>query len=193
MQTYEGIWRKRQFVPSWVIQCLVSAFFVVAACLVLWAASLQPGKYGLVGDDYEIWDDDSTRNWLIGEGVFILLLGLFTIAANFVEAALFHRRRLSPATVLGLAVVRVAGWLVYLVVSAVATARVAAAALDVILGLLMVLTALVQLFYGAKFTHRQRKGLLYHQGGGATHKAGDAEYGMNNYQHNTTTTNTTGY
>lgn len=190
MQTYEGIWRKRQFVPSWVIQCLISAFFVVAACLVLWAASLQPSKYDLVGDDYKIWDDDSTRDWLIGEGVYILILSLFTIAANFVEAVLFHHRRLSPATVLALAVVRVAGWLVYLVVSAVATARVAAAALNLILGLLMVLTALLQLFYGAKFTHRQRKGMLPHQGGAGVNKTQDVEYGMSNYH---TATNTAGF
>ncbi|KAK7954129.1 hypothetical protein PG996_015014 [Apiospora saccharicola] len=188
MQTYEGIWRKRQFVPSWVIQCLISAFFVVAACLILWATSLQPSKYGLVGEDYEIWDDDNTRDWLIGEAVFILILSLFTIAANFVEAVLFHRRRLSPATVLVLAVIRVAGWLVYLIVSAVATARVAAAVLDVILGLAMVVTAFLQLFYAAKYTHQQRKGVLPHQGGGGA-KAGDAEYGMNTYSHNANTAN----
>ncbi|KAK7966877.1 uncharacterized protein PG986_001154 [Apiospora aurea] len=177
MQTYEGIWRKRQFVPSWVIQCLVSGFFVAVACLALWAASLKPGQYGLARD---IWADDDTRNWLIGEAVYLLLLSLFTIAANVVEAALFHRRRLSPAAVLVLAVIRTAGWLDYLIVAAVATAAAVSAVLDIILGLLMVVTALVQLFYGAKFTHRQRKGLLSHQGGGAR-KTGDAEYGMSNY------------
>ncbi|KAK8034238.1 hypothetical protein PG993_009233 [Apiospora rasikravindrae] len=182
MQTYQGIWRKRQFVPSWVIQCLVSGFFVVVACLALWAASLQPGKYGFVGDvdDYGIWADESTRNWLIGEAVYILLLSLFTIAADVVEAALFHRRHLSPAAVLVLAVIKTAGWLVYLIVAAVATAAAVSAVLDIILGLLMVVTALVQLFYGAKFTHRQRKGLLSQQVGGGN-KTGDAEYGMNHY------------
>ncbi|KAK8038320.1 hypothetical protein PG994_015087 [Apiospora phragmitis] len=159
MQIYEGIWRKRQFVPSWVIQCLVSGFFVFAACLILTAS----------------WE------------------ATITIAADVVEAALFHRRRLAPVAVLALAVVRAAGWLVYLVMAAVATARAVAAVLDIVLGLLMVVTALVQLFFGAKATHRQRKGLLPHQGGHAGKTGGDAEYGMNNYSQNNNNNNGGGY
>ncbi|KAK8066196.1 hypothetical protein PG997_012943 [Apiospora hydei] len=153
MQTYEGIWRKRQFVPSWVIQCLVSGFFVAVACLALWAASLKPGRYGLAGD---IWADDNIRNWLIGEAVYLLLPEPRSSTAG---ACRPPPSWYSPSSA-------PRGGSVYLIVAAVATAAVSAA-LDIILGLLMVITALVQLFYGAKFTHRQRKGLLSHQGGAA--------------------------
>ncbi|KAK8112014.1 uncharacterized protein PG998_008471 [Apiospora kogelbergensis] len=180
MKVYEGIWRKRYFVPSWIIQCLVSGFFFVAACLILWATSLLKDDYSL-GVDYDLWRDADTRKWLIGEGVYMLLLTLYTIISAIVESSLFHRRRLAPKTVTILAIVRTLGWLVYLIVSAVATARAVSGALDVILGLIMVASALVQLYYGAKFTHKERKGQLLQPGAAGGNKVGDAEYGMHNF------------
>ncbi|KAK6849081.1 hypothetical protein PG995_012914 [Apiospora arundinis] len=177
MQVYEGIWRKRYFVPSWIIQCLVSGFFFVAAILVIWAATRINSVYRDISDDNSDLLDDTTKKALIGVGTFMLVLSLFTIISDVVESALFHRRRLAPKTVVILSTVRALGWLVYLIVGAIATARAVSGLLDVILGILMVVTALVQLYYGAKFFHKERKGQLFQP----ANKAGGTGYGMDNF------------
>ncbi|KAI1867445.1 hypothetical protein JX265_007247 [Neoarthrinium moseri] len=164
MRRYEGIWRKAQLVPCWVLQCLASGIFLIAAGLLI-AAAAYVSQHS-VDSDYTYYGytaDDLAKFAAISGGV-IFALAIITIIFDIIECVLYARRTLSPVLLLVFAVLKTLAWGVYFVLAIIAAASGTFSWVDFLLSLVLVATSLVQLVFGAKNTHRKRKGTLDNRG-----------------------------
>jgi hypothetical protein len=108
---------------------------------------------------------------------------LLTIIFVFAEMILYKMRQLNPAVLLTLACLETAAWLAYFILNVISIAAGGVAVLGLILSLILTVTSAVHLYFGAKFTHRKRKGGLYQPAGLAHQKASHGvETGYPGYQ-----------
>ncbi|KAM0811241.1 hypothetical protein AB5N19_11597 [Seiridium cardinale] len=161
MHTHEGIWRKRQLVPCWIIQGISVCVLGVIASLLVGASTIVLTTGG--GKDGFTWlglgVDDLARVAII-VGSVLLAFCVLTLVFDITEAALYKRRRLSPTLLLAFSCIKTAMWITYLVFVVIAAAKGSPSALDLVLGIILVTTSISQVILGAIYTHKQRKGLL---------------------------------
>ncbi|KAI2622372.1 hypothetical protein GGR54DRAFT_638707 [Hypoxylon sp. NC1633] len=169
MQRYEGVWRKRNLLPCWILQMLCGTIYaVIAAVLLAAAANVQrheddPQFYSTQYDYYG-YSASQLVEYAQITGAVVLVLGIGTLILDSVEITLFARRRLSPVLLLSTACIKTLVWGVYFILTICAAATGSISAADLILGLILVLTSSEQLVLGAIYTHRKRKGLLSNSG-----------------------------
>jgi hypothetical protein len=164
MRRYENIWHKRQLVPCWVLQCLASGIFLIAAGLLIAAAAYI--KNHDVDSDYRYYgySADELANYAAAAGAITFVFGFATIIIDIIEAVLYARRVLSPVVLLVFAVLKTLAWGIYFVLAIISAARGSVSWLDFLLGLIVVGTSIIQLVLGAKYTHRRNKGTLDNRG-----------------------------
>ncbi|KAI1334542.1 hypothetical protein F5Y15DRAFT_288219 [Xylariaceae sp. FL0016] len=155
MQRYEGIWRKRQLLPSWILQCIFSAIFAVIAILLLAAANWLNS-----GDTYYGYTRDQLVEYARVTGGVVLAVSLATILLDVAEAVLYKRRALDPVFLLVTSVLKTAVWGAWLILCIISAAVGSVSALDLVFGIVLAGTSAVQLYFAAENTHRKRKGRL---------------------------------
>ncbi|KAI1867486.1 hypothetical protein JX265_007288 [Neoarthrinium moseri] len=157
MRTYEGIWTKKLLVPCWVLQCICSAIFIIAAILALVAAS-RTNKY--ITDSYGSsgYSEDVVLDAAKIEGAVILVVATANIVINIVEACLYVKRKLNPVIALVFACLKTLVWLGYFILIIIAATSGTVSILSLILGLILAATSVIQLIASSKYTHQKRKG-----------------------------------
>ncbi|KAH9897601.1 hypothetical protein F4778DRAFT_242259 [Xylariomycetidae sp. FL2044] len=161
MQRFEGVWRKRHLLPSWILQIIGSLVFGACAIVLLSAASyIRDNPDSVNTDDYDYYG--YTTNDLVAyardTGAVVLVMAALTIIFDIVEVVLYKRRTLSPVLLLVLASIKTLVWGAYLILAIVNAARGSVSALDILLSLVLAMASLVQLILAARFTHQKRKG-----------------------------------
>ncbi|KAI6081482.1 hypothetical protein F4821DRAFT_25805 [Hypoxylon rubiginosum] len=166
MQRYEGVWRKRYLLPSWILQIICAIVFVVVAGLLLAAASYvqrhhRSSSYNSSSNySYYGYSSDQLVEYARISGGVALGLGLGTIIFDITEIVLYARRRLNPILLLSSACIKTLVWGAYFVIIAIGAAYGSVSVLDIILSLVLALTSIEQLVLGAVYTHRKRQGRL---------------------------------
>ncbi|KAI1077694.1 hypothetical protein F5B20DRAFT_583106 [Whalleya microplaca] len=181
MRRFEGIWRKRQLLPCWILQMLCAAIFTVIACLLLAAAGYirSHGTTRTSSTHYYGFTRQELIVYANATGAVVLVLSIGTILFDLIEAVLFAKRRLDPVLLLSFACVKTLVWTVYFILSIIAAASGTLSALDLVLSLVLAITSVTQLIFGAKYTHRKRKNTL-HRGDNAKSEGGAGNYQMGN-------------
>lgn len=182
MRKYEGIWHKRQLVPCWILQCIASGIFMIAAGLLIAAAAYikkNEGDVDLSNYSYYGYSASDLATYAGVTGGVIFGLALFTMIFDIVEAVLYARRVLSPVLLLVFACLKTLAWGAYFVLSIISAVRGSVGWLDLLLSLVLALTSLTQLVLGAKYTHRKRKGTLDNRGNYKAAVTGHVEGGAN--------------
>lgn len=100
-----------------------------------------------------------TREYSILVGIILAFVAV-TFLLNVIEIILYVLRRLNPIVVILFAIVKLLGWGVTFVFSIYAASQRNISVGDVILSLILVVTSLTQLIFGAKYTHLRRKGVF---------------------------------
>ncbi|KAK8116503.1 uncharacterized protein PG998_004784 [Apiospora kogelbergensis] len=131
MAVYDNIWQKRWFIPVWVLQWGISLWYLVTNILNLYVLDRNRRE------GHRLARDAQFAGWC----VYFILVSLLTVFANAAECYLFARRALSPR-------------------SSCPLARRASSSGSAILPILTLLTVLVQLGLGARFTYKWRNGTL---------------------------------
>ncbi|KAI0121235.1 hypothetical protein BJ170DRAFT_152359 [Xylariales sp. AK1849] len=160
MRQYEGIWRKRQLVPCWILQVICAAIFALAAGLLLAAAGYVSNNSVDLDYQYYGYSEDDLVAYAAITGGVILAFALFTVIFDIIEAILYAKRKLNPVLLLTFACLKTLAWGIYLVLTIVSAAKGSFSTLDFLLSLILVGTSVIQLIFGAKFTHQKRKGRL---------------------------------
>ncbi|KAL7620138.1 hypothetical protein AAE478_009131 [Parahypoxylon ruwenzoriense] len=160
MQRYEGIWRKRYLLPSWIL-----IVFAVSACLLLVTAAWvqrrrRSHRYDLTVYWYYGYSAKELVRYARITGGVVLGISIGTIVLSIAEGVLYAHRRLSPVLLLSLASVKTLIWGAYFVISVVSAVARSASMLDLALSLVLESTSVQLLVLGAVFTHRVHKGLL---------------------------------
>ncbi|KAI1764717.1 hypothetical protein GGR53DRAFT_303967 [Hypoxylon sp. FL1150] len=161
MQRYEGIWRKRYLLPSWILQIICSVVFVVVAGLLLAAASYVQRHQRSSRYSYYGYSSSQLVEYARISGGVSLGLGLGTLLFDVAEIVLYARRRLNPALLLSSACVKTAVWLAYFIILVIGSASGSVSVLDLILALVLALTSIEQTVLGVVYTHRKRQGRLF--------------------------------
>ncbi|KAI1372340.1 hypothetical protein F4677DRAFT_463348 [Hypoxylon crocopeplum] len=169
MQRYYGIWRKRDMLPLWILQMLCALIFAMVAGLLLASAAYieshqRDSAYDGIGYDSYRYTRSQAIEYARTTGGVVLGLGLSTAILDVVEIALYARHQLSPVLLLSFACVKTLVWGAYSVLSIIGAATGAISVLDLVLGLVLMLTSITQIVLGAVNTHRKRKGTLVSQG-----------------------------
>jgi hypothetical protein len=186
MRRYENIWHKRQLVPCWILQCIAAGIFMIAAGLLIAAASYiknNEDELDLSDYNYYGYSSDELITYAAALGGVIFGLSICTIVFDIVECVLYARRVLSPVALLVLAVLKTLAWGAFLVLVIISAAKGSVSWLDILLGVVLVATSLSQLILGAKYTHRQRKGTLDNRGNYKPTITGHVEGGLNPSYH----------
>lgn len=166
MRRYEHIWHKRQLVPCWILQCIASGVFAIAAGLILAAAAYVKRNDVELSTSYSYHGYSASQlvDYAAITGGVILGLALATIIFAVTECVLYARRVLNPVTLLVLASLKTLAWGAYFILSIVSAARGSVSWLDLLLSLVLTSTSLTQLVLGAKYTRQKRNGTLDNRG-----------------------------
>ncbi|KAI1843461.1 hypothetical protein JX266_010287 [Neoarthrinium moseri] len=161
MRTYAGLWRKRQFIPCWVLQGISVAILGVVASLLVGASTvvLAMGK-GHEGFSWLGYSVDDLARVAVVVGSILLVFCIVTLAMCSAEVALYKTRKLSPVILLSFSCVKTFIWIVYFVAVLLAAAKGSPSALDLIIGIILVTTSIGQVVLSVTYTLKQRKGLL---------------------------------
>ncbi|KAK5173582.1 uncharacterized protein LTR77_002263 [Saxophila tyrrhenica] len=161
------IWKKRVLIPFWVIQILICLVFILAAAL---------GLY--VVDNVNA---DAAVEAALNTGAAVdLTFALLTILFDVAEMIMMCMHRLHPVTFIVFQCIKSAIWTAFLLLTIYAAAVSSTTGLTIFLVVVLFLTCMGQLIYGATIVHRHRKGTLYRgnyslaQGGGQTAYTGAA-------------------
>ncbi|KAI1502491.1 hypothetical protein F5X99DRAFT_407987 [Biscogniauxia marginata] len=172
MQQYEGIWRKRQLLPSWILQILCSLVLGAIAIVLLVAASYvesHAGEFDRDSDRYYYgYDASQLADYANATGGVVLALAAATLVLDVAEIVLYKRRRLAPALLLASACLKTLVWGAWFVLSVVAAAAGSVGVVDLVFGFVLAGTSIVQLVFGAIYTHRKRRGTLRPRGDAKT-------------------------
>jgi hypothetical protein len=166
MRRFENIWRKWALVPIWILQCIASGVFMVAAGLIIAAAAyVKQNDSDLDLDyDYHGYSAKELVDYAAVTGGVIFAFAICTIIFDIVECVLYARRVLSPVTVLVTSTLKLLAWGAYLILAIISAVRGSVGWLDILLSAVLVSTSLRQLIMGAQYTHRMRKGTLDNRG-----------------------------
>ncbi|KAI8964641.1 hypothetical protein F5Y11DRAFT_315543 [Daldinia sp. FL1419] len=164
MRRYEGIWRKRDLLPCWILQVLGTIIsIVVAALLFICASSVENQQRDVdTSHNYTIVYLTYTANILIRYartmGAITLILGCGTLIFDIIEIVLYARGQLNPVVHLSFACVKTLVWSAYFIASIIiTTASSIFGALGLAIGVIPVITSIAQFVYGIIYTNRKRK------------------------------------
>lgn len=160
MGSYEGIWRKRQLLPLWILQVLAAGIYVLVAALLLAAARYVKSHPSSFGSSYYGYSESQLISYANITGGVILALASLTIIFDIIEAVLYAKRNLNPVVLLVFACFKTGVWGFFFITILVSLARGTGGIVDFLLTLFLFATSLVQLVLGAKYTHQKRKGTL---------------------------------
>ncbi|ORY66976.1 uncharacterized protein BCR38DRAFT_148791 [Pseudomassariella vexata] len=160
MQTFEGIWNKRQLVPCWVIQVLCAGIYGIVACLLLVTAGYISRNKDQIDSNYSYlgYSADDLTKYAAATGAVLLVFCIFTVVIDIVECIFYSKRKLNPVFLLVTSSIKTLFWGILLILNFIAAGRGDGSWLGILFGILLVSTSLTQLFISAKFTHRKRKG-----------------------------------
>ncbi|KAK3699512.1 hypothetical protein LTR37_016381 [Vermiconidia calcicola] len=146
----EKIWLKRVLIPLWVIQLIVLLIFSAASAFAL---------YVTTSEQLEL--DNSVKS-VLNAGVAVQLsFSVGTILVDIAEIISVARHTLGPVTNIVIQSIKSLVWTVFFVLAIIAAISGSLTGLSFFLIIILFLTCLGQLIYGAVIVHRKRKGTLY--------------------------------
>ncbi|KAI0845722.1 hypothetical protein F5Y00DRAFT_265356 [Daldinia vernicosa] len=167
MRRYEGIWRKRDVLPFWILQILLMHICIVAAVLLFVGASSverQQSKLdssGLFTIVYLGYEADDLVKYARIMGIVMLVLGIGTLIFDIIEIVLYVRGRLNPVILLSCACIKTLIWSAYFITAIIAIAAGSIfGVLGLLIGIVPVATNIAQLAWGIIYTNRERNGQL---------------------------------
>ncbi|KAI2783875.1 hypothetical protein F4815DRAFT_317386 [Daldinia loculata] len=184
MRRYEGIWRKRDVLPFWILQIFFIIISIVAAALLFVGASSVERQQSEIESSslftivYSGYEADVLVKYVRIMGTVTLVLGVGTLIFDIIEVMLCAGGRLNPVVLLSFACIKTLIWSAYFITAIIATAAGSIfGALGLLIGVVPVITSIAQLVWGIIYTNRKRNGQLSNQ---CNHKSirDDGSYDM---------------
>lgn len=152
----EKIYMKRVLIPLWLIQIAACIILAIASALVLWVVNDAQDT-----GEFKKQNLDGLGTAVNALAATILTVAIFTILMDIVEIILAAIHRLKPVTNLVLQCIKLVIWTVFFILTIIAAAKANAGGLSIFLQLVLFLTSLGQVIYGAIIYRRHKNGTLY--------------------------------
>ncbi|KAK3701068.1 hypothetical protein LTR37_015630 [Vermiconidia calcicola] len=162
----DKIWLKKALIPLWSIQLIVLLLFSATSALALWAV-----------DQVEL--DNSVESVLNLGAAIQLAFSAATIVLVIIEIILVACHRLGPVANIVIQSIKSLVWTVFFILAIIAAVDGSLTGLGFFLLLVLFLTCLGQLIYGAVIVHRKRKGTLYR----GNYSLAEGGHGLNTANH----------
>ncbi|KAF3065760.1 hypothetical protein GL218_09369 [Daldinia childiae] len=167
MRRYEGIWRKRDLLPFWILQIFFIVISIVAAALLFVGASSleqqesETESSGIFKIVYLGYEADKLVRYTRITGTITLVLDVGTLIFDIIEVMLYAGGRLNPVILLSFACIKTLIWSAYFIIAIITTASGSIlGAFGLLIGVVPVITSIGQLAWGIIYTNRKRNGQL---------------------------------
>ncbi|KAK7999491.1 hypothetical protein PG990_012091 [Apiospora arundinis] len=151
---YEGLWSKWLLLPCWMVQMGATIVFAIAGAILLIGAEYTEQ---IGGGEFSGFSMKDLAQLVRINGAIILSFSIMTFVFCIVEIVLHATRILNPVVVLAFASIKTLAWLVMVILNIVTAAQGADFPwLNFTLSVLLLAAAIVQLVFGAKYTHHAR-------------------------------------